>query len=195
MTGGSRGREETNSSSSGLHILPGTAAGDCTSGSGAAITTSSPFSIRLNRRPALLHGKPAPPLPVLLARKWEGRAVCALGSRWVRNGCTVRSAAPQQYPSASPSSPPPAEKPRVLNYLALPSEDTHSLASILSCVLYSLRTYFVSGPVPGIAGVCGEEAQRLEGPQGSSVPVDSRQCDELYSRCGRAVDAENRSIT
>ena len=34
----------------------------------------SPFG--LNRRPAMVHGKPAPPLPLLLARKWEGRRVC-----------------------------------------------------------------------------------------------------------------------
>ena len=36
---------KTNSSSSGLYTLPGTVAGGCTSGSGAAITTSFPFQL------------------------------------------------------------------------------------------------------------------------------------------------------
>lgn len=52
----------------------------------------SPFG--LNRRPALLHGKPAPPLPVLLARKWEGRRVCAAeASLGEESSALLRSAA------------------------------------------------------------------------------------------------------
>lgn len=54
MTGGSGGRKETgpqSSPSSGPHTLPGTAAGDSTSCSGAAITTSSLFQQRFEWAP------------------------------------------------------------------------------------------------------------------------------------------------
>lgn len=131
----------------------------------------------------MLHGKPAPPLPVLLARKWEGRRDCAaeasLGGKLSpvkeRSGALLTPFGESVEPSSHRETA--GSQPLGAAFRGHPLTRIHSfLRPLLATHLVRVR------PCPRCWSLCGEEASDWMGSSRGSVPIDSMQCDELYSK-------------